>query len=134
MTRSFRLALSAVILGVALAAAVACDDDEDGAPSDESRLDNLAALVEVASGFSSVRELLDYADAGAEAREAEGPAWAVTLSTVHGAKGLEWDCVIVVQAVDGQFPHARAESDDDYAEETRIEYVAVTRAAPNGPG
>lgn len=33
MKRSTRLALSAVILGVALAAAVACDDDEDGAPS-----------------------------------------------------------------------------------------------------
>jgi DNA helicase-2/ATP-dependent DNA helicase PcrA len=53
----------------------------------------------------------------------------VTLSTVHSAKGLEWDVVHVIHAVDGSFPSDMAlSSTEGLAEEHRLFYVAVTRA------
>ncbi len=56
---------------------------------------------------------------------------AVRLSTVHQAKGLEWNNVFVIWLTDGLFPSSRgmAEGDDEgEAEERRLFYVAVTRA------
>ncbi|HJU75998.1 MAG TPA: ATP-dependent helicase [Gemmatimonadaceae bacterium] len=54
---------------------------------------------------------------------------ALILSTVHSAKGKEWDAVFVIWAVDGFFPLARAiNSDDELEEERRLMYVALTRA------
>ena len=54
---------------------------------------------------------------------------ALVLSTVHSAKGKEWDAVFVIWAVDGWFPMARTLGDDDeLEEERRLMYVAMTRA------
>lgn len=54
---------------------------------------------------------------------------ALILSTVHSAKGKEWDVVFVIHASDGVFPMARAAVDDDQIEEERrLLYVAMTRA------
>ncbi|MEO6447478.1 MAG: ATP-dependent helicase [Gemmatimonadaceae bacterium] len=54
---------------------------------------------------------------------------ALVLSTVHSAKGKEWDAVFLIWAVDGWFPMARAMSDEDeLEEERRLMYVALTRA------
>ncbi len=47
----------------------------------------------------------------------------VVLSSVHGAKGLEWDIVFVINCNDTMFPHSKG----DYNEEMRIFYVAITR-------
>jgi DNA helicase II / ATP-dependent DNA helicase PcrA len=53
----------------------------------------------------------------------------LTLSTVHSAKGLEWDAVIIIWAAEGRFPGVFSlENDDDEEEERRLMYVAVTRA------
>ena len=53
----------------------------------------------------------------------------LTLSTVHSAKGLEWDAVHVLQLGDGAFPSGFAlGSDAEMEEERRLFYVAVTRA------
>ncbi|WP_195907889.1 ATP-dependent helicase [Microbacterium gorillae] len=53
----------------------------------------------------------------------------VTLSTIHSAKGLEWDNVHVLRACDGAMPSDMAlTSDDGLAEEQRLFYVALTRA------
>ena len=51
----------------------------------------------------------------------------LVLSTIHQAKGLEWDRVWLIRANDSSFC-ARAESEDDIEEERRVFYVAVTRA------
>ncbi len=56
--------------------------------------------------------------------DAEQPADAVTLATVHTTKGLEWPHVIVHDVRDGLYPHRLA---DDVEEERRIFHVAVTR-------
>lgn len=55
----------------------------------------------------------------------------VTLSTIHQAKGLEWKIVFVIFLGEGLFPHYRVISSgdpDDMEEETRLFYVAITRA------
>ncbi|MBN1449277.1 MAG: ATP-dependent helicase [Bacteroidetes bacterium] len=53
----------------------------------------------------------------------------VTLSTIHSAKGLEWNSVFVMYLVDGRFPvSAAAEDLESMEEERRLFYVACTRA------
>jgi len=53
---------------------------------------------------------------------------AVTLATVHSAKGLEWDAVFLPNLNEGSFPIHHANSDSALEEERRLFYVAVTRA------
>lgn len=53
---------------------------------------------------------------------------AVTLATVHSAKGLEWEAVFLPMLNQGVFPNSRALSTADLDEERRLFYVAVTRA------
>jgi DNA helicase-2/ATP-dependent DNA helicase PcrA len=54
---------------------------------------------------------------------------ALVISTVHSAKGKEWDAVFVIWAVDGWFPSSRsAENHEELEEERRLMYVALTRA------
>ncbi|MBX3044525.1 MAG: ATP-dependent helicase [Candidatus Kapabacteria bacterium] len=51
------------------------------------------------------------------------------LSTIHSAKGLEWQAVFVIWALEGRFPSAKAvQNIDSVEEERRLFYVAVTRA------
>ncbi|MFZ1762218.1 MAG: ATP-dependent helicase [Nitrospira sp.] len=53
----------------------------------------------------------------------------VVLSTIHSAKGLEWQCVFLLWVVDGKFPSVFAfNTDEELDEERRLLYVAVTRA------
>ncbi len=53
----------------------------------------------------------------------------LVLSTIHSAKGLEWQCVFVIWVVDGRFPSAYSFiTEDELEEERRLFYVAVTRA------
>jgi DNA helicase-2/ATP-dependent DNA helicase PcrA len=53
----------------------------------------------------------------------------LVLSTVHSAKGLEWDAVHLIGAYDGNFPADMSASDEErIAEERRLLYVALTRA------
>jgi DNA helicase-2/ATP-dependent DNA helicase PcrA len=54
---------------------------------------------------------------------------ALTLSTVHSAKGLEWPVVLIIWVMEGRFPSAKAYSNPlDLEEERRLMYVAATRA------
>ena len=53
----------------------------------------------------------------------------LTISTIHSAKGLEWNSVFIIGAVDGRFPSAYSfNSDEEMEEELRLMYVATTRA------
>lgn len=57
---------------------------------------------------------------------------ALTISTIHSAKGLEWDTVFIIGAVDGRFPSAYSfNSAEEMDEELRLMYVAATRAKNN---
>jgi DNA helicase-2/ATP-dependent DNA helicase PcrA len=99
-----------------------------------SRQDDLQQLALFADGFASVAEFLAQvalltnveAEAGKESRRDEE---CLRLSTVHQAKGLEFDVVFVIMLCDGLFPSARSlEMADGEEEERRLFYVAVTRA------
>ncbi len=101
-------------------------------PNWRDREADLARLAELAARRSDLGAFL--ADlALAERVEADedvsGPARRVALSTVHQAKGLEWPVVFVLQVEAGSFPSAWAVSEGNLAEEERLFYVAVTRAA-----
>jgi DNA helicase-2/ATP-dependent DNA helicase PcrA len=51
------------------------------------------------------------------------------LSTIHSAKGLEWDAVYLIHAADGCLPSDMATgNDEEIEEELRLTYVAMTRA------
>ncbi|GIJ53469.1 DNA helicase [Virgisporangium aurantiacum] len=52
----------------------------------------------------------------------------VTLSSLHSAKGLEWDAVFLVGLVEGMLPTAYAKSPEALEEERRLLYVGITRA------
>src|SRR5690606_13303420 len=55
----------------------------------------------------------------------------VTLSTIHAAKGLEWDHVVILGANDSSLPHYKVLSEggpEGLNEERRLAYVAITRA------
>jgi DNA helicase-2/ATP-dependent DNA helicase PcrA len=61
-------------------------------------------------------------------RKVDPDAEAIKLTTVHQAKGLEYDVVFVIGLADGMFPGRRAIEAGDVEEERRLFYVAVTRA------
>ncbi|MDN5570400.1 MAG: ATP-dependent DNA helicase UvrD2 [Propionibacteriaceae bacterium] len=72
-------------------------------------------------------DLIEELDARARAQHSPD-GQGVTLSTLHAAKGLEWDAVAIVGAHEGALPFVLATSADDIAEERRLFYVGVTRA------
>jgi DNA helicase-2/ATP-dependent DNA helicase PcrA len=53
---------------------------------------------------------------------------AVTLASIHSAKGLEWEAVFVVGLSEGLLPISHANTPTEFAEERRLFYVALTRA------
>ena len=52
----------------------------------------------------------------------------LVLSTIHSAKGCEWDTVFVIHAADGVIPSDMASGETELEEERRLLYVALTRA------
>jgi ATP-dependent DNA helicase UvrD/PcrA len=95
---------------------------------------DLERLQAIAKRYKSSAKLLDdMALDPSDALRTNGSRRAggfVTLSTVHSAKGLEWDRLFVIWMTDGWFPSTRGIDDefDDLEEERRLLYVATTRA------
>ncbi len=104
----------------------------DHAPA---RLRDLESLEVIASGYSSRRSFLAdlQLDPPESAADLAGPPhldddWLV-LSTIHSAKGCEWDAVYLIHAADGFLPSDLATgSEEEIEEELRLVYVALTRA------
>lgn len=95
------------------------------------RFDELKALVGFAGQFQEMQDLLAQIvllNGEANERGVDPDAEAIKLTTVHQAKGLEYDVVFIVGLADGQFPGRRSIEANDVEEERRLFYVAVTRA------
>ncbi len=100
---------------------------DDGTPTGKERINNLAVLADNASQYDSLEDFLEDAALMSSADEASGKN-AVTLMTLHAAKGLEFPVVFVVGLEEGLFPSSRAEQESDLEEERRLAYVGMTRA------
>lgn len=98
------------------------DDDFQDSNHDEFRAENVISLAIRSRRFNDLGKFLNHADHMARmTSNAKG----VTLSTIHGAKGLEWKTVYVIAFNEGIIPHSRSR---DRGEERRIAYVALSRA------
>ncbi len=101
----------------------------------EIRLENLEEFktitkeFEEKNGIISLEEFLYEISLVADVEEYKNNDNALTLMTVHSAKGLEFDYVFIVGLEEGLFPHRNSSVNlDEIEEERRLCYVAVTRA------
>ena len=103
-------------------------DEND--PEDRARLENIKELRSVAYSFPDLLEFLEnVALVEKEYSEAGELKNAVTLMTLHAAKGLEFPIVFMIGMEEGIFPHSRSLMDkQELEEERRLCYVGITRA------
>ena len=101
---------------------------------DQTRLDNVSELIRTITALEEDnQEKVELADllshfALFSAQDEDGEYNVVKVMTIHTAKGLEFDTVFVPGLVEGQFPSSRLRNEDEYEEERRLLYVAMTRA------
>lgn len=99
------------------------------------RLENIKELRSVATEFPVLSDFLENVALVEQeyipkkVKEAPGARQAVTLMTLHAAKGLEFPVVAIVGMEEGIFPHSRSLMEkDEIEEERRLCYVGITRA------
>jgi DNA helicase-2/ATP-dependent DNA helicase PcrA len=103
-------------------------------PNADERLADLEQLALFAKQYRALRPFLaEVSLQEAFAVQGGSPAVAddeaVVLSTIHQAKGLEWDAVFCIHLIEPGFPNARAMAEEGgLSEERRLFYVAITRA------
>ncbi|HUD44170.1 MAG TPA: UvrD-helicase domain-containing protein [Patescibacteria group bacterium] len=104
-------------------------DEEDAV-----RLENIKELRSVAIAFPNLSEFLENLALVEQEYESKPQKDgekknAVTLMTLHAAKGLEFENVFMIGMEEGIFPHSRSLMDkDELEEERRLAYVGITRA------
>jgi DNA helicase-2/ATP-dependent DNA helicase PcrA len=104
--------------------------EQDKSPEAPGRLENLKELVRALADFETLAGFLDHVSLVMENDEQSG-ADRVSLMTLHGAKGLEFDTVFLPGWEEGIFPNQRALDEGglkSLEEERRLAYVGLTRA------
>lgn len=103
---------------------------QDKSPDAPGRLENLKELQIAMRQFDTLTGFLDYVSLVTDAA-AKASGDMVTLMTLHGAKGLEFDAVFLPAWEEGVFPHPRSLAEngqEGLEEERRLAYVGITRA------
>jgi DNA helicase-2/ATP-dependent DNA helicase PcrA len=104
---------------------------DDKTPQGESRQENVKELISVAQEYqeAGLAAFLEEVALVADIDQADFDGNAVTLMTLHAAKGLEFPAVFMVGMEETIFPHSRALYDQfEMEEERRLCYVGMTRA------
>jgi DNA helicase II / ATP-dependent DNA helicase PcrA len=120
--------LESVVRHVLVTAGLTASPPE-GTGRTRERWESLTAIAQLAADMPgmSVKEFVAELARRAEIGHAPVPD-AVTIATMHAAKGLEWDAVILPRLSEGIIPIVYARTQDAIDEERRLLYVAVTRA------
>ena len=95
------------------------------------RTEELKGLVGFAGQFTQMSEFLAQImllNGETSEKQIETDQESIKLTTIHQAKGLEYDVVFLIGVAEGQFPGYRTIESGDFEEERRLFYVAVTRA------
>ncbi len=103
---------------------------QDKSPEAPGRLENLKELVRALADFETLEGFLDHVSLVME-NEENSDADKVSLMTLHGAKGLEFDTVFLPGWEEGVFPNQRSMDEQGakgLEEERRLAYVGITRA------
>lgn len=101
----------------------------DGTIEGQSRIENLEELKSAASAYESISDFLQSVALVSDIDNYSKDDQAVTLMTVHSAKGLEFPVVFITGLEEGLFPHSQSISDQyELEEERRLLYVGMTRA------
>lgn len=99
-----------------------------------TRARDLEQLGSILSGYKDLQSFiddtaLDPPENVSDARgTSQGDQERLVLSTVHSAKGLEWETVFIINLAEGKFPSSMARLPEEIEEERRLLYVAATRA------
>jgi DNA helicase-2/ATP-dependent DNA helicase PcrA len=104
---------------------------EDGTPQGESRVENVKELLSVAQEFNDVglSGFLEEVSLISDLDGMDNSSNAVTLMTLHSAKGLEFPVVFIPGMEETILPHSRSLYDNgEMEEERRLAYVGITRA------
>ena len=102
---------------------------DDGTDEGKSRVENVKELRSVAEQFPALVDFLENVALVENGYDRKEVGDAVTLMTLHSAKGLEFPTVFMVGMEEGLFPHSRSMLDVmELEEERRLCYVGITRA------
>ncbi|MCB9813684.1 MAG: UvrD-helicase domain-containing protein [Pseudomonadales bacterium] len=99
-----------------------------------ARKENVEELINVASQFDDINQFLENIsliqdNEFADKNNTNGDEYSVNLMSLHSAKGLEFEVVLMVGMEDGLLPHSRSLMDNEQMEEERrLCYVGITRA------
>lgn len=101
----------------------------DDYPRRQKELDQIKALI---GEYGDLQSFVD--DTALDPRESTADntsgdeSGRLVLSTIHSAKGLEWDAVFIIGLAEGRFPRQQDDAGEQWEEERRLLYVAATRA------
>lgn len=124
------------ILEKVLATTKYLDKYDEEIEDDLARIENVKELSAVAEEFTDLTSFLENVAlvqaeyyAGEKGAKGGKDKNAITLMTLHAAKGLEFRVVFLVGMEEGLFPHSRSMMDnEEMEEERRLAYVGITRA------
>ncbi|WP_250277418.1 ATP-dependent helicase [[Clostridium] colinum] len=87
-------------------------------------------ILESSKGYDNLENFLDYLNniKNEIIKKDKNNQKGVVLTTMHSAKGLEFDVVFVIGCIDGVIPHEKSKTYEEIEEERRLFYVALTRA------